>query len=202
MAALVSAQRRSEELLRRTRRDRRLAEAAARELEAQKVESNRRIDQYIARLTTAGAEDDGRAPVGGEFEALKGLLPWPVVGDVIGSFGRRLDTSTDTYTRSRGIDIAAGMGDDVLAVAGGRVVMVDWYRGYGTFVIISHDAQHHTLSAHLESVAVRLGDQVRQGQVIGKVGDSGTLGEAKLHFELIVGREAVDRWIGLLRDEF
>jgi len=70
--------------------------------------------------------------------------------------------------------------------------MVDWFRGYGSFVIVSHGQNYYTLYAHLDEIHVQKNEHVQQGQVIGLSGDSGTLGEEKLHFELLGGPQALN----------
>jgi len=191
---LVEAAAEARRLLRTVRRDRQLVERAAAELEAQRQASQAKIADYLA----AQAQDQGPL-VGGvsalsaiNFLAEKGRLPWPVEGRIVSTFGRSRDTESRTWTRNRGIDISAPKGTEVLAVASGEVVMVDWFRGYGTFVIVSHGQNYYTLYAHLDLVAVRRNDKVHQGQVIGTSGDSGTLGDAKVHFELLAGHEALN----------
>ena len=194
---LQGAERQAQRLLAMVRRDGRLAEQAAAELEAQKQASRRRIEGYLAALAQAGAQAGDNPFIGGvsvtspvDFSAEKGHLPWPVRGEVVRRFGRQRDSQTRTWTRTRGIDIRASNGTDVLCVAAGQVVMVDWYRGYGAFVIVAHGQDYYTLYAHLKAVAVRRDDHVRQGQVIGASGES--LGEGRLHFELLAGHEALN----------
>ncbi|HRS95512.1 MAG TPA: peptidoglycan DD-metalloendopeptidase family protein, partial [Candidatus Latescibacteria bacterium] len=126
------------------------------------------------------------------FVNLKGKLPWPVEGRVTSRFGRRRDAATQTWTRSRGIDIRVPKGTEVTAVGAGKIVMVDWFRGYGSFVIVSHGQNYYTLYAHLDEIHVQKNEHVQQGQVIGLSGDSGTLGEEKLHFELLGGPQALN----------
>ena len=120
-----------------------------------------------------------------------GRLPWPVSGAVLHRFGRTRDAVTRTWTRNRGIDVAAARGTSVQAAANGQVAMVDWAPGYGTFVIIAHGGDYYTLYANLESVAVQREQHVNQGDVVGATGASG-MGEERLHFELLAGSEAVD----------
>lgn len=196
---LLVAEREARDLLQRVRRSRRLIERATAELEAQRRESESKITEYLAAQEQAGALAARGALVGGasalapvDFGEEKGHLPWPVEGRIVSTFGRSHDELTRTWTRNRGIDISASKGTDVLAVASGHVVMVDWFRGYGSFVILFHGQDYYTVYAHLDAVTVRRNDRVRRGQAVGISGDSGTLGEAKVHFELLAGREALN----------
>ena len=195
---LLVAQREAERLLAAAKRNRQLAERAAAELEEQTQASQEKIADYLAALPRSDATGENRFGRGTpplptpDLAAEKGRLPWPVRGQVTGRFGRHRDAATRTWTRNRGIDIRVRRGSQVAAVADGQAVRVDWIRGYGTFIIISHGRNYYTLYAHLGAVTVRRDDQVRRGQAIGVSGDSGTLSEAKVHFELLSGHEALD----------
>ena len=193
---LLASQTEARTLFRRVRSSRTLAERAAEELEEQQRESEQRVLEYLAARQQAGSAARGSALVGSasalvDFTQLRGVLPWPVEGAVLRRFGRTRDAVTRTWTRNRGIDIAAARGTNVQAAANGQVAMVDWAPGYGTFVIIAHGGDHYTLYANLGSVAVQREQHVNQGDTIGATGASG-MGEERLHFELLAGAEAVD----------
>ena len=198
---LVTSQREARGLFHRVRRSRTLAERAAQELEAQKADSERRISEYLTERERAGASSTDNTLVGSasalvDFSELRGRLPWPAAGDILRRFGRTRDAATRTWTRNRGIDIGATRGTQVMTVANGQVAMVDWARGYGTFVIVAHGGDYYTLYANLETVFVSKDDQLRQGQPVGVSGVS-SMGEQKLHFELLAGRDAIDplQWL-------
>lgn len=131
------------------------------------------------------------------FVKARGALPWPVPGDVTTGFGRQKHPVYDTYTLSRGIEIAAAQGEPVTVVFPGRVVFADWYSGYGLLVIIDHGDDHFTLYGHLLDVAVRVGDAVLAGERIGSVGETGSLTGPNLYFEVRQGTDALDplRWL-------
>jgi septal ring factor EnvC (AmiA/AmiB activator) len=84
------------------------------------------------------------------------------------------------------------MGTGVTAVAAGQTVMVDWFRGYGKFVLLYHGTDYFTLYGCLSEVLVPVGSVVEEGQVIARSGDTGTLGQPMLHFEVLEGKEALD----------
>ena len=85
-----------------------------------------------------------------------------------------------------GIDIGLNTGDPVMSVRDGRVIFAggDPCCVYGNFVIVEHDQGWTSLYAHLSAFAVRQGDQVKQGQVLGLAGATGKVTGAHLHFEL------------------
>ncbi len=122
--------------------------------------------------------DDGR------FERLKGKLPWPAVGPLASTFGRQEHPKFRTVTFNRGIEIAAAEGRDIVAVADGTVIYADWFKGYGQLIILDHGGGYFTLYAHASQILARAGETVSRGQVIGRVGDTGSLEGPQLYFEL------------------
>lgn len=172
-------------------------EAAARDLQAlvarlqsEEEKRQRRLSRAPARRGRSRAEGPGGRAAGlelgddGRFERLKGSLPWPAAGALASSFGRQEHPRFHTVTFNRGIEIAAPEGKDILAVAEGTVIYADWFKGYGRLIILDHGAGYFTLYAHAAEMRVRPGDAVVRGQVIGKVGDTGSLEGPQLYFEL------------------
>ena len=126
----------------------------------------------------------------GEFARHKGSLPWPVAGEVVSTFGPRRDPVKKTVSHQPGIDIAAGPGAAVQAVATGVVAYVGFLRGYDRFVIVEHDAGYYTLYAHLDGVQVAEGQVVQNGQTIGSVASEKN--DALLHFEIRQGKQQLN----------
>ncbi len=122
--------------------------------------------------------DDGR------FERLRGKLPWPAKGTLASGFGRQEHPRFHTVTFNRGIEITAPQGRDIVAVAEGTAIFADSFKGYGRLVILDHGGGYFTLYAHCADILVKAGDAVPGGQVIAKVGDSGSLEGPQLYFEL------------------
>ncbi|TBR19643.1 M23 family metallopeptidase [bacterium] len=83
-----------------------------------------------------------------------------------------------------GIDYAAGRGTPVVSVGAGRVVFAGRKGGYGNVVEIKHPADYLTRYGHLNSIAVREGLNIRQGQLVGTVGSTGLATGPHLHFEI------------------
>jgi septal ring factor EnvC (AmiA/AmiB activator) len=132
----------------------------------------------LGELLAGTAAADVAVPMG----AFKGELPWPVAGRVRGTFGKHKHPRFDTYTVQNGIDIEAPVDAPVRAVHEGAVVFADRFRGYGLMVILEH-GRHHTLYAHLAESAVRPGQKLPAGAVVGTVGSSGLEGDG-LYFEV------------------
>lgn len=111
----------------------------------------------------------------------------PVENPLTGLFGPRDDRF------HTGVDYAAAMGTPVHAAAGGKVTYAGWHPGgWGFLVSIAHGAGVRSMSAHLSSVAVRVGQRVRAGQTIGRVGSSGLSSGPHLHFEARLRGAAFD----------
>lgn len=118
------------------------------------------------------------------FGTLRGRLPWPTDGRVVSAFGAQVHPRFGTRTFRNGVDIEAGEGRDVAAVAGGHVVYTGWFKGYGNLIILDHDNEYYTLYAHVADILVKEGDDVKQGQRIGTVGETGSLEGPRLYFEV------------------
>jgi len=104
---------------------------------------------------------------------------WPTEGRVI----RRFVNSPSE--KSYGIDIAAPLGSEVRAARDGKIVFADnSIAAYGRMVIVEHDDSLASCYAHNRRLLVRVGDRVKQGQVIAEVGNSGRSSIAALHFEI------------------
>ena len=107
------------------------------------------------------------------------IFTWPIAnGTLSSSFGPRGQSFHD------GIDIAAPPGTRVTAAREGSVIYADTLRGYGNVVIVEHGGGYATVYAHNEENLVRVGEHVRQGEPIAKVGSSGRTSGPNLHFEV------------------
>ena len=107
-----------------------------------------------------------------------------------------------TYRPHLGIDYAAPMGTPIVALGSGRVVQVGWRSGFGRTVAIRHNTTYLTQYAHLSAYAkgLRSGDHVRQGELIGYVGNSGHATGPHLDFRLQMNGKWVNP-LGLKRGE-
>jgi len=105
---------------------------------------------------------------------------------IASGFGSRIHPIYKTRRMHTGLDFSAPTGSDVYATGKGRVVKVEKLgRGYGLHVIINHGYSYQTLYAHLSSTKVKVGQWVNRGDIIGKVGSSGTSTAPHLHYEVI-----------------
>lgn len=122
-----------------------------------------------------------------EQRVLSRFLPTslPVSAAVLGSgFGFRLDPFNNHRSMHEGLDFTANVGTPVAAAAGGVVVGANYHREYGNLIVIDHGMDLVTRYAHLSRMDVAVGQQVKQGQRIGAVGNTGRSTGAHLHFEV------------------
>lgn len=117
----------------------------------------------------------------GSFMAGKGKLGWPVNGDVLIGFGTQKDAALGTYYESNGIEIAVAQGSSIHAVADGKVVFSDWFKGYGNLLILNHAGGFHSLYAQAADLSKGLGDEVKAGDILGT---SGLGGRDSIYFEI------------------
>ena len=170
-------------------RSRALARGALTELEI----AGRALEETVAAWRGGGPEGAAApVPEGPPFPSLRGRLPDPVHGAVLGHFGRVLAPDARSATFRKGVVWEAPVGTPVQAVAAGRVRYAGRFRGYGNVVILDHGADHFTVSAHLDRIDVRLGDPVAAGAPIGTVGETGSLEGPQLYFEIRRGANALD----------
>jgi LysM repeat protein len=86
-----------------------------------------------------------------------------------------------------GVDLASSYGSNILAAADGEVIiskMGGWNGGYGNYIVVKHSNGTQTLYGHLSSNSVSVGDSVKQGEIIGAMGNSGKSTGVHLHFEV------------------
>ncbi len=113
---------------------------------------------------------------------------WPINGDVIAEFGPQ-----EKGRHNDGINIAAPRGTPVRAVESGVVAYAgNELRGFGNLLLVKHDNGWVSAYAHNGALLVQRGDTVSRGQVIARVGNSGSVATPQLHFQLRKGPRAVD----------
>ena len=112
--------------------------------------------------------------------------------DLASGFGVRQDPFTGSPAMHTGLDIHGETGDPVRASADGTVTAAGWSGGYGRAVDIDHGNGLSTRYAHLSAIDVRVGQSVKTGQTVGKVGSTGRSTGPHLHYETRVKGEAVD----------
>jgi murein DD-endopeptidase MepM/ murein hydrolase activator NlpD len=113
-------------------------------------------------------------------------LTYPVEGAILHGYGPRSDAMMGVQAFHHGVDYLGQIGQPVHAASAGEVVYAGYMSGYGRMIVIRHEtARLETAYAHLGRIGVKAGDCVKQGDVIGDIGDSGlTRPPPHLHFEV------------------
>jgi murein DD-endopeptidase MepM/ murein hydrolase activator NlpD len=117
---------------------------------------------------------------------------WPVVGWLSSTFGSRSDPFTGAPEYHPGLDISADYGAPVRATADGTIDSAGWSGNYGNAVVIKHGFGISTRYGHLSRVAVRNGQEVHRGDLIGYVGATGRATSSHLHYEILLNGRPVD----------
>ena len=119
-------------------------------------------------------------------EALADATPsiWPARGWLSASYGYRRDPFTDQRAFHSALDISTREGQPIYATAAGRVMSASRSGAYGNLVIIEHGFRLMTRYGHLLKFAVRSGDTVRRGDVVGYVGETGRATGTHVHYEV------------------
>jgi septal ring factor EnvC (AmiA/AmiB activator) len=126
------------------------------------------------------------------FFSNKGSLPPPVDGTIITLFQEEKTNKLGIERKSLGIELEASDGTEIIAVSGGDVIYAGYLRGYGNTVIIHHGLQYYTVTSRIERILVEQGDKVKLSDKIGVVGDTATLFDEGLYFEIRHGRQSLD----------
>jgi murein DD-endopeptidase MepM/ murein hydrolase activator NlpD len=111
---------------------------------------------------------------------------------VTSSFGLRVHPIKGHFSDHKGIDIAAKYGSKVRSISEGVVIFSGTLGGYGELIVIKHIGNATTHYGHLSKRLVDVGEMVFKGQVIGRVGKSGAVTGAHLHFEMRIEGRALD----------
>src|SRR5262245_10902402 len=118
----------------------------------------------------------------------------PVIGEIemTSQFGRRMHPLLRRLAIHTGIDLRGDEGEPVRATATGKVTIAGRAGGYGNMVEISNGNGLATRYAHLSEISVKIGQVVRIGEVIGRIGSTGRATGPHLHYETRINGEAVD----------
>ena len=160
----------------------------------QKEDLNRKIADLIRKESQkkggGGGSKSGKktstaidTKLSNEFASNKGRLPWPVEGAIVERFGKHKHPVYQNVDlpQNNGVTLAVKRGTQAKAVFNGTVTQIVVLPGYNQCVLVNHGA-YFTLYSKLATVAVKPGDKVKTGQIVGIVDTIG--GEDLFHFEL------------------
>lgn len=186
----LNEQRLRDQIVRAEREAKLRAEREARELARKRASEEKRTGKpYVpnANERTLMAQSGGLGRPGSQHR-------WPVNGAVLHRFG----DSQEGELRWKGMVISANEGSEVRAIADGKVLLADWLQGYGLVMVIEHGKGDMSLYGYNQTVLFKPGDNVKAGQAIALVGDSGGQGVPSLYFEIRRQGQAVNPrpWLG------
>jgi murein DD-endopeptidase MepM/ murein hydrolase activator NlpD len=147
------------------------------------------FERALYRINVGRAEVDHLSQVLGTVPVRK-----PVAGevDMSSTFGVRMDPFLHRPAMHTGLDMRGDTGEPVHVTASGKVSMAGRDGGYGNMVEVQHGNGLATRYGHLSEIDVKVGQHVRIGEVIGKIGSTGRSTGPHLHYETRVDGEAVD----------
>jgi murein DD-endopeptidase MepM/ murein hydrolase activator NlpD len=133
------------------------------------------LDYYYLTARPAGRPNIGKETF---------MFPLTIPAPITSLFGWRIHPITEDRRFHAGTDLGAPIGTPVLAAVAGQVITADFLGGYGLTVVLQHgQGLDESLYGHLSEIFVQPGDQVEQGSVIGRVGNTGNSTGPHLHFE-------------------
>jgi septal ring factor EnvC (AmiA/AmiB activator) len=181
--ALEGERRRRQGILAELKRALAKVEARVDELDRDRSDIEELLAQLRSVIGDVPSLLDGDRP----FAELKGRLPRPLDGKLLLGFGQ-----VYSGRASAGVRIQATRGEQVRAVARGRVAFADWLRGYGLLLILDHGDGYMSLYGRCESLLASEGEWVESGNALALAGDSGGAREVALYFELRHSGQALD----------
>jgi len=134
---------------------------------------------HVERLSRAMQSVPIRQPLPGELDQSSG-------------FGIRVDPFFRRPAMHTGLDFRGDSGDPVRATAAGKVSHAGWQGGYGKMVEIDHGNGLATRYGHLSEISVQVGQSIKIGQIVGKIGSTGRSTGPHLHYETRVDGDPVD----------
>jgi len=199
------------ELIAQQKERRRVLAKLAKRIRSQRreIKSLQRDEARLSRLVEelgktiapgAGGRRNELLPESGHdgeaFASLKGKLRLPTRGELINRFG---SPRSDSGLIWKGLFIRGASGQEVRAIAAGRVAFAEWMRGFGNLLIIDHGQSYLSIYGNNESLLKQVSDTVATGDVIATVGNSGGNPDSGLYFEIRYQGKAFDplRWVSL-----
>jgi murein DD-endopeptidase MepM/ murein hydrolase activator NlpD len=173
------------------------AEVASMTLEQRASAFDLDIDDLITGGEPAATETARPTPAPAGIPSAKPLIApasfdgrfaWPLQGTILSRFGAKPDGRYND-----GINIKAAAGTPVRAAADGTVAYAgNELRGFGELILLKHGGNLVTAYAHAEALLVSRGQTVKRGDIIARVGQTGSVDEPQLHFEIREGRKPLD----------
>ena len=158
------------------------------DLQAKIDEYNNQVNQIEEEIKKLAVT----ASFGEEYRG--GTMQWPIYGHytITSNYGMRTHPITGVYKLHTGVDISATIGSDFTAIADGIVVKAEYNGAYGNMVIIDHGGGVQTLYAHGSQIIAQVGQEVKAGDIVLKVGSTGYSTGPHAHFEVRINGSPVN----------
>ncbi len=170
------------------RRQERLLEEVARERRrlAERSEELQDKERKLLRLIASLVGETSTPLTGTPIQEFRGVLDWPLRGEIVSHFGPRRDPRYNTEVPHNGIDIAVDESDgEIRTVFPGEVLFASQFEGYGQMVVVHHPGRVFTLYSGLSQISVAKGDVVSLGHVVGRAA-------GQVYFEIRLDNQAED----------
>lgn len=164
------------------------------QLSAKELEIHQEIEEYQNRINEIEKEIMLLATQSIGEDYVGGIMAWPVPGYtyITSQFGMRVHPVTGIFKLHTGTDIRAPIGANFIAANDGVVVKAGWNNAYGNMVMINHGGGVMTLYAHGSQICVELGQEVKRGDIVLKVGSTGYSTGPHAHFEVRINGKYVN----------
>lgn len=181
---LASKQEEKKQWIEQVEQDKKAVEKALDELEA--------LSAQVAAQIKKIQEERARK----SKNQFSGEFTWPTPGytRITSEYGYRTHPILKEKRMHTGIDIGAPAGTSIKAADGGTVIYAGWLGAYGNATIIDHGGSISTMYAHQSSILVKENQNVKRGEVIGKVGSTGWSTGPHLHFEVRKNGDPINPW--------
>ena len=191
LASLVETQQRTSKILQNTKI---IRENYVSKLSEEEKQKQAQIDEMTAQYKAINTQILELLNQGIDTEYIGGELAWPVPGytRITSEYGMRVHPITGQYKLHTGVDISAPMGANFIAANDGIVVKAEYNTAYGRMVVIDHGGGISTLYAHGSEILVEVGQTVKRGDSILKVGSSGYSTGPHAHFEVRINGVVTD----------
>ena len=152
------------------------------------------IDEYNSQVATIEAEIKLLALNSISEDYIGGAMIWPIPGytQITSQYGMRVHPITGAYKLHTGMDVGAPLGASFVAAANGIVTKATFNNAYGNMVIIDHGGGVQTLYAHGSEIVVQVGQTVKTGDEVLKVGSTGYSTGPHAHFEIRINGQTVN----------
>ncbi|MBL4652846.1 MAG: M23 family metallopeptidase [Flavobacteriales bacterium] len=155
------------------------------------LETTKRLDQLEKQIYVQSKSFDDVYNMAIQKEKMLASIPavQPIANKdlkrMASGFGKRIHPVYKTEMMHWGMDFSATIGTEIYATGNGVIKTVKYQKGYGKHIVIDHGYGYQTYYAHMSKFNVRKGQEVKRGEIIGYVGNTGTSTAPHLHYEVL-----------------